>query len=451
MKPAHFQAALDGDVNKSPFCDINDPNMSHIFYQVSPSGNSLLHAAASCGHVEIVELMARSFPLLILKKNRKGDTAVHVAVKAGKLNTVIKLVECAKQIPSTSNRNESLLRMKNKGGNTALHEALLLLVETKKSVDTLVDVARYLVTEDPEVSYHLNNITRKSPLCLAVELNNNDILEYILKALPYVDVIRLLRGTKRVYPLHLACENGHVRVVQKLLRKWPDPTELMGDNDQNILHVAAKNGKEEVVRFLLKQDGLDKLINEMDENGNTPLHLAALHHHSIVVASLLLDKRSNPHLVNHHGLTAYGICQENMYGKVLEQPIDVNDGNLKASGNTDQKKSSKVKLKIRSNEIQKPKHVETPVHERDLRDIEIDELRRQVQQLQEGLGRLEALGHDDSRHGSKDGISNNEEKVNPFYHAHDRVPGEEAPLPRQVRRNQVFPRNLPIKLEIPDF
>ncbi|KAK4841612.1 hypothetical protein QYF36_007464 [Acer negundo] len=353
MKPAHFQAALDGDVNKSPFCDINDPNMSHIFYQVSPSGNSLLHAAASCGHVEIVELMARSFPLLILKKNRKGDTAVHVAVKAGKLNTVIKLVECAKQIPSTSNRNESLLRMKNKGGNTALHEALLLLVETKKSVDTLVDVARYLVTEDPEVSYHLNNITRKSPLCLAVELNNNDILEYILKALPYVDVIRLLRGTKRVYPLHLACENGHVRVVQKLLRKWPDPTELMGDNDQNILHVAAKNGKEEVVRFLLKQDGLDKLINEMDENGNTPLHLAALHHHSIVVASLLLDKRSNPHLVNHHGLTAYGICQENMYGKVLEQPIDVNDGNLKASGNTDQKKSSKVKLKIRSNEIQK--------------------------------------------------------------------------------------------------
>ncbi|KAK0588741.1 hypothetical protein LWI29_004899 [Acer saccharum] len=420
MKPAHFQAALDGNVDESPFCNINDPNMSDIFYQVSPSGNSLLHAAASRGHVEIVELMARRFPLLILKKNRKGDTALHVAVRAGQLNTVIKLVECAKQIPSTSNTTESLMKMKNKSGNTVLHEALLLLVEPKKSVDTLVAVARYLVTEDPEVSYHLNDITRKSPLCLAVESNNNDILDYILKALPYddgslveclegespvhvaiqrkkFDVLKIIKEQKEVlldqrdkndntplhcasslgyfegvhylveinsdqafernkegfYPLHLACENGHVRVVQELLRKWPDPTELMGDNDQNILHVAAKNGKEEVVRFLLKQDGLDKLINEMDENGNTPLHLAALHHHSIVVASLLLDKRSNPHLVNYHGLTAYDICQENMHGKVLDQPIDVNDGNLKASGNTDQKKYSEVKLKVRSNEFQK--------------------------------------------------------------------------------------------------
>ena len=39
--------------------------------------------------------------------------------------------------------------------------------------------------------------------------------------------------------------------------------------------------------------------------------------------------------------------------QVLDQPIDVNDGNLKASGNTDQKKYSEVKLKIRSNEFQK--------------------------------------------------------------------------------------------------
>ncbi|KAL5864900.1 hypothetical protein ACOSQ3_002414 [Xanthoceras sorbifolium] len=388
MKPAHFQAASDGNVDKFPFCNINDPDVSDIFDEVSPSGNSLLHVAASRGHVEIVELMARSFPHLIFKKNYKGDTALHVAVKAGKLYTVKVLVECAKKpsIPSTD--DESLLKMKNNEGNTALHEALLVLAESnKKSVDTLVAVARYLVTEYPEVSYHQNNAS-KSPLCLAVESENNDILEYLLKALPHgggsvecvegkspvlvaiqrkkLDALKIIKEQKEallllqdeeentplhcaaslgyfagahylleinidqalernkngLYPLHLACENGHVRVTEELLRKWPDPTELIDNNGQNILHVAAKNGKEEVVSFLLKQDGIDKLIiNEMDKDGNTPFHLAALHHCSIVVALLLWDKRSNPDLVNCQGLTAYEICLANMHGKMMTLSI----------------------------------------------------------------------------------------------------------------------------------
>ncbi|KAK1564762.1 hypothetical protein Q3G72_011090 [Acer saccharum] len=417
MKPDHLQAAFDGNVAASPFCDINDPTKSDIFSKVSPSGNSLLHVAASRGHMNIVELMTGKFPHLILEKNSKGDTALHVAVRVGKLNTVQKLVECAKQIPSTSSTNESLLKMKNNGGNTALHEALLVLVESKKGVDTLVSVARFLVTEDPEVSYHQNNAS-KSPLCLAVESGNKDILEYILKALPQnisveclegkspvhvaiqrkkLDVLKIIKEQKEVlldlrdekgntplhcaaslgysggvrylveiksdkalernkegfYPLHLACENGHVRVVQELLRKWPDPTELMGENGQSILHVAAKNGKEEVVRFLLKQDGIDNLINEKDKDGNTPFHLAALHHRSMVVASLLWDKRLNPDLLNNGDLTTYDICQANVPGKVLDQQIDENGGNLKASGNAIQKNSAIVNFNFRSKEFQK--------------------------------------------------------------------------------------------------
>ena len=124
------------------------------------------------------------------------------------------------------------------------------------------------------------------------------------------------RNKEGLYPLHLACENGDVKVTDELLRKWPDPTELIDNNGRNILHVAAKNGREEVVRFLLKEDGIGKLMNEMDNDGNTPFHLAASHHHSMVVASMLWDKRLNPDLVNYQGLTAYVICLSNMPRKV---------------------------------------------------------------------------------------------------------------------------------------
>ncbi|KAK0601658.1 hypothetical protein LWI29_026161 [Acer saccharum] len=143
MKPDHLQAALDGNGAASPFCYIDDPTKSDIFHKVSPSGNSLLHVAASRGHINIIELMKPRFPDLILMKNSKGDTALHVAVRAGDLKTVTKLIECPEEIPSSSSTNyyESLLKMKNNGGNTALHEAVLVLVESKKSVDTLVSVA----------------------------------------------------------------------------------------------------------------------------------------------------------------------------------------------------------------------------------------------------------------------------------------------------------------------
>ncbi|KAI9186275.1 hypothetical protein LWI28_015655 [Acer negundo] len=41
---------------------------------------------------------------------------------------------------------------------------------------------------------------------------------------------------------------------------------------------------------------------------------------------------------------------------------------------------------------------EPPNRERDLRDIEVDDLRRQVQQLQQRLEHFEPLEHDESRH-----------------------------------------------------
>ncbi|KAK4850847.1 hypothetical protein QYF36_010260 [Acer negundo] len=341
MKPDHLQAALDGNVAASPFCYINDPTKSDIFHKVSPSGNSLLQVAASCGHINIIELMKPRFPDLILKKNSDGDTALHVAVRAGDLNTVNKLIECAREIPSSSGTNyyESLLKMKNNGGNTALHEAVSVLVESNKSVYTLVSVAHSLVIKYPGVSYHQNNAS-KSPLCLAVASDNDELLGYILETLGYIletlshedgDSVECPKGKSPVHvaiqrknwneegfcPLHLACENGHVRVVQELLRKWPDPTELIGDNGQSILHVVAKNGKDELW-------------------------------------PLLWNERLNPDLVNYHGLTTYDICQAYAVpGKVLDQQIDINDGILKASENANQKNSAAVNLEFRSKDFQK--------------------------------------------------------------------------------------------------
>ncbi|KAJ4718669.1 protein ACCELERATED CELL DEATH 6 [Melia azedarach] len=382
MDPAHFQAAVRGDVNEFPFCDIDKPGISTIFNKLSPLGNSMLHVAASYNHKEIVELMARNFPGLVSKTNNQEDTALHVAARTGNLETVATIVYCAKQIPTiTSEADPSLLRMKNSKGNTALHDALLSLLASRdidgttsdKSLD-LAALTLHLASQEPEVLYYQNK-EGKSPLCLAVEFGREDILDYLLtvtaevhgsddrmpegespahvavkqkrldllkiiiqkkpelqrlrdekgntplhcaSSVGFIEGVRYLlevnndsvleRNEKGLYPLHVACKSGQVEISKKLLTKWADPTELLCNRGRNILHVAAKSGKQHVVTCIMEESISDKLINQMDNYGNTPLHLAVLRGHYYVVEILLRDNRLISTFKNNEGLTAYDIA-----------------------------------------------------------------------------------------------------------------------------------------------
>ncbi|CAL5423827.1 unnamed protein product [Camellia sinensis] len=62
--------------------------------------------------------------------------------------------------------------------------------------------------------------------------------------------------------------------------------------------------------YVLKTPELEKLINERDEKGNTPLHLAAMHWRPKIVNSLTWDKRVQLELVNDAGLTALDAAEK---------------------------------------------------------------------------------------------------------------------------------------------
>ena len=87
-------------------------------------------------------------------------------------------------------------------------------------------------------------------------------------------------------PLHLAAENGKLKVLKLLINKYPDAIEIRNNNDRSILHVAAKHGNWNIVSFILRSPEMENLINLVDKNGNTPLHLASTGFHSDVVFTL---------------------------------------------------------------------------------------------------------------------------------------------------------------------
>ena len=137
-----------------------------IFEQVSPSGNSLLHIAASFDNCDTVRLIAKHSPWLLSKKNFKGDTPLHIAARAGYLNTVMKLLVLNSSEPEAESESTTFLlclRAQNEEGNTALHEALI------NGHEMLAFSLIYMLMQEPEPLYYLNNKEGKSPLYLATE------------------------------------------------------------------------------------------------------------------------------------------------------------------------------------------------------------------------------------------------------------------------------------------
>ncbi|KAG5222639.1 ankyrin [Salix suchowensis] len=283
---------------------------------VTPCGNTLLHVAAK-------------FPSLITRRNSQEDTILHLAAREEKASHAIKCL---------AGSNPSLMRMTNTKGNTPLHDAVIKanreVAEFLASEDP--DVAYYnnnngrsplyLAVENGNkngiLDYLLNlrapsQIKReegdalpkgKSPVHAAIEQRDIGILKKIGEARPdllrltdeemgnslhYASSIGFLEGVQFLldkfhdgaygrnpegnYPIHLACKSHSVRVVKEYLKKFPYPKEFLNKKGQNILHVAAESGKGNVIACILRQEDtlVKSLLNEMDEDGNTPLHLAA--------------------------------------------------------------------------------------------------------------------------------------------------------------------------------
>jgi ankyrin repeat protein len=83
----------------------------------------------------------------------------------------------------------------------------------------------------------------------------------------------------------------------------------VGHDGGNALHVAVNKGKFGSLKCLLKLIKPEEIINHQDDDGNTPLHLAAKQ--SRIQSSLLLlkDKRVNPCLLNNKGHTARSVIE----------------------------------------------------------------------------------------------------------------------------------------------
>ena len=291
-------------------------HLDAILDQMSISGNSLLHKAASFGSADIAELVIDHFPFLLNRRNNLGDTALHVATKAKKLSVVKVLIDQSVKL-CPANDNDTLSQMKNHIGNTALHEAVKALFP---------DAVSCLFLANPKVSCCLNE-NGESPLRLAIETGDKEILELLLKV-PSVDdglvgrpqeespvyaaiLMERLGTTYRpltlsiLFPFYLNqfLKNNlflNLDILKEIFKRNPILFHIRDKKRKTPLHFAASKGYTKGVQFLLSNFGQQAL--ESSTNGDFPIHIACKKGHIDVVKELLKQEWPNPiELLNKEG------------------------------------------------------------------------------------------------------------------------------------------------------
>ncbi|QCD87774.1 transient receptor potential cation channel subfamily A member 1 [Vigna unguiculata] len=130
--------------------------------------------AVDKGRERIVELICCHFPELLIKRNVRGDTALHVAVRS-KNSTIMRFnlsyyaIEKVKH--DEMKDNKEIPREKNKYENTPLHEVVY---------NGDVGTVKEILIADKDVVHCLNK-SRRSPLYLAVLNANLEILHLLLE------------------------------------------------------------------------------------------------------------------------------------------------------------------------------------------------------------------------------------------------------------------------------
>jgi len=242
-------------------------------------GNTPLHLAALGGHVKMVnELLEIAGNKLELNEiNNDGNTPLHLAIEGRHVNVVDKLLETAK--------NELELHQVNKVGNTPLH--LAAEGGHVNVVDKLLEIA------GNGLKLNEKNDDGNTPLHLAAEGGHVNVVENLLKL-------------NENYVLHTAQtkDDGNTPIHHTPLENWSKLVTIAldtkgvqkgatklnydatNDEENTPLHLAAKEGHVKIVDAMLKCAG-DLTINANNCRGNTPLHLAAINGHVDVVSKLL--------------------------------------------------------------------------------------------------------------------------------------------------------------------
>ena len=310
------------------------------FEVVDSDGNTLLHIACAKGNSTMVEFLVRN-GADVSKSNRHGDAPIHITCKCCQLNSLKAIL--GSKICNPNQQNDC--------GDTALH------IVCRMSINEAIPYFRVLVSTpgiNPKIINHEgmvpfepieNDVNILHSACAKGEIelvellvkNGTNVLKldshgqapiHIACMFSRLDILRILLGSTYCdsnqqtadgnTALHIVCRMRTGRELQflQVLTSTPGinttlvnhegitPCNVVGNDGNNLLHVACAKGNITMVELLLK-NGAD--ILKRNRHGDGPIHIACKHSRLDVAKQLLTFNDCNPDQTNAHNDTSLHI------------------------------------------------------------------------------------------------------------------------------------------------
>lgn len=296
--PLHI-AAEKGNVDICRILVEKDPTNINA---VNKEKQTPLHFAAMNGNARVCSFLAEKGASVEARDVREY-TPLHIAAKMGFTECCNQLIESGSSVDST-----------DKNGNTPLHlvlsarknkvNCLKVLCENKAKVsaknnkgETPLHIAQHaqndmlmkLLSYEPDP--FVRDVKGKTILHWAAARSGNKNLETLLKRETWktqnLDSFINTQDVDRHTALHIAIKNGNEEACKILFRSGADGN-VTCDCHGTALHIAAEYGLHDICDLLSKY----VKVNSMNQDLETPLHLAAKEGHVKCCQTLISRKAS---------------------------------------------------------------------------------------------------------------------------------------------------------------
>ncbi|XP_042482302.1 protein ACCELERATED CELL DEATH 6-like [Macadamia integrifolia] len=332
-------SSLEGDTDYS--------RSLSLLTQVNSKGDTALHVAAREGHTSVAEfLIQKILPWpsdndvesgsnsssslareKIRMRNKTKNTALHEAVRSNNL-VMVNLLTGAD--PDLGHPNydvdveggESPLFLAARSGSSKILNQIFRICPSPAHDGQHGRTALHVAVVEGHLGVVKMLLEKKGEIVNKVDENGRTALHYAVSKTWGHKIVKqlLMLDTSSVYkldkdglsPLHIAAFGSSIKVFKELIQCCPDSVELLDKKCRNVLHFAVISKNYKKIRYVLQQLELKEIVNQPDDDGNTPLHHAAkqcdLGHMGLLCSNRRVDLKA----MNNNDETAIDIFIMNL-------------------------------------------------------------------------------------------------------------------------------------------